>query len=180
MYPPASEDGGFRSEGSSDSKSSLDAPGQSQISTATNIGHNNKTQSQQYNNERNNESHHNVFTQSFGPALAALRKKRKKFSASRSSTSMMMSGNTSTIESISTLPIGNTSTSTSITTTISKNYLYRASSVPARDADSVTSQIIHSRRHDVTQSQRPSLDKMEIGSVSEGFGKFYKYKFNDE
>ncbi|KAK0093580.1 hypothetical protein PV326_013205 [Microctonus aethiopoides] len=169
MYPPASEDGGFRSEGSSDSKSSLDAPGQSQISTATNIGHNNKTQSQQYNNERNNESHHNVFTQSFGPALAALRKKRKKFSASRSSTSMMMSGNTSTIESISTLPIGHTSTSTSITTTISKNYLYRASSVPARDADSVTSQIIHSRRHDVTQSQRPSLDKMEIGSVSEGF-----------
>ncbi|XP_011315127.1 transient receptor potential-gamma protein isoform X3 [Fopius arisanus] len=154
MYPPASEDGGFRSEGSSDSKSSLDVP------TAGGSQENPQ-------NSQQCERQNNVFTHSqvFSSALAALRMKRKKFSGSRASTPVMTSGNTSTVESISALPTA--SSVSSVTQSTNKSQLQRASSVPARKMDLISNQIILARCHDVTQSQQPSLDTMEITSVSE-------------
>ncbi|XP_074100883.1 transient receptor potential cation channel gamma isoform X3 [Cotesia typhae] len=158
MYPPASEDGGFRSEGSSDSKSSLD--GGPQLPSAH---EHSQTASQQNTNGRS-ENHH-VFSHGLGPALAALRKKRKKFSASRASTPAITSENASTVDSLSTLPVRNSSASSAIRKTTSKNQLHRASSVPARSPDLSAHNL--SRRHDSTQSQQPSLDTIEIVSVSE-------------
>ncbi|XP_044587322.1 transient receptor potential-gamma protein isoform X3 [Cotesia glomerata] len=158
MYPPASEDGGFRSEGSSDSKSSLD--GGPQLPSAH---EHSQTASQQSTNGRS-ENHH-VFSHGLGPALAALRKKRKKFSASRASTPAITSENPSTVDSLSTLPVRNSSASSAIGKTTSKNQLHRASSVPARSPDLSAHNL--SRRHDSTQSQQPSLDTIEIVSVSE-------------
>ncbi|XP_008550220.1 transient receptor potential-gamma protein isoform X4 [Microplitis demolitor] len=156
MYPPASEDGGFRSEGSSDSKSSLD--GAPQLPST----HEHSQVTSQSTNGRN-ENHH-VFSHGLGPALAALRKKRKKFSASRASTPVITSENASTVDSLSTLPVRNSSTSSAIGKT-TKNQLHRASSVPARSPDLSAHNL--SRRHDSTQSQQPSLDTIEIVSVSE-------------
>ncbi|XP_063986740.1 transient receptor potential-gamma protein isoform X2 [Diachasmimorpha longicaudata] len=154
MYPPASEDGGFRSEGSSDSKSSLDVPtaGGSQENPP---------------NPQPCERPNNVFTHSqvFSSALAALRMKRKKFSGSRASTPVMTSGNNSAVESISALPTA--SSVSSVIQSTNKSQLQRASSVPARKMDLISNQIISVRCHDVTQSQQPSLDTMEITSVSE-------------
>lgn len=169
MYPPGSEDGGFRSEGSSDSKSSLEDP--SQIQKSTTIQDNTQNQNQAQPNERNNDGHH-VFAHALGPALAALRKKRKKFSASRSSTSVITSGNTSTVESISALPIGTFATTAVTTVARTKSQLYRASSVPAQGPDLTTNQMIQARRHEITQSQQPSLDTVESACVSERLGKF--------
>ncbi|XP_034946902.1 transient receptor potential-gamma protein isoform X2 [Chelonus insularis] len=168
MYPPASEDGGFRSEGSSDSKSSLDVPSQIQVS---NNQENAQNQNSHNNNERNHDIHH-VFSHGLGPALAALRKKRKKFSASRASTPVMTSENASTVESISGFPMSNSPASSVVGASIVavKNQLHRASSVPTRSPDLSGNQSAHSRHHNVTQSQQPSLETTEIGSVSEHIG----------
>lgn len=146
VYSPASEDGGSRSEGSSDSKSSLEG-----------VGHDVHSMQQPHHSHHvhPHEAHH-VFTHGLGPALAALRKKRKKFSASRSSTPAMTSStNTNPADS---------STTSSVATVLaarisSKKQLQRASSVPSRGPElTPQSSITLSRRHEVTQSQQPSLD----------------------
>ncbi|XP_070521171.1 transient receptor potential-gamma protein isoform X6 [Cardiocondyla obscurior] len=154
VYSPASEDGGSRSEGSSDSKSSLE-------------GASHDVQSVQHPSHHHSHSHHahhhethHMFTHGLGPALAALRKKRKKFSASRSSTPAMTSStNTNPADS---------STTSSVATVLaarisSKKQLQRASSVPTRGPElTAQSSLTSSRRHEVTQSQQPSLDVAEI------------------
>ncbi|KAF7988358.1 hypothetical protein HCN44_000931 [Aphidius gifuensis] len=149
MYPPASEDGGFRSEGSSDSKSSIDVPGGSQDNPTI-----------QENQRQLNPLIHGL---DFSTALAALKIKRKKFSSSRASTPGMTSVNTTTTESVSAIPIGNTNVAA---VTMMKNQLHRASSVPTRNQDMINPLIL-GRRHDTTQSQQPSLDTGEMTSVSE-------------
>ena len=179
MYSP-SEDGGSRSEGSSDSKSSLDVPPSSsrshqqhhhrQTSAASSHEHSHHNPTPDNRHHRTNEAHH-VFAHGLGPAIAALRKKRKKFSASRASTPTMTSENASTIESTSMMnPPGQPSAVTvicSIATT--KAQLQRASSVPTRVPE-IGSQVTVTRRHEVTQSQQPSLDTGEMSSVTERLG----------
>ncbi|XP_071559770.1 transient receptor potential-gamma protein isoform X1 [Temnothorax nylanderi] len=152
VYSPASEDGGSRSEGSSDSKSSLEGAGHDVQST------------QQPHNSHSHHAHHHeahhMFTHGLGPALAALRRKRKKFSASRVSTPAMTSStNTNPADSSTT-----SSVATVLTARISsKKQLQRASSVPTRGPElTPQSSIMSSRRHEVTQSQQPSLDVVEI------------------
>ncbi|XP_043286178.1 transient receptor potential-gamma protein isoform X2 [Venturia canescens] len=193
MYSAASEDAASRSDGSSESKSSLDVPQSSsrshphhhhhhhqhhsnQPSTATSQEHsqnqNNHQQSAENRHTRSNDSHH-VFA--LGPAIAALRKKRKKFSASRASTPTIASGNASTIDNSSIIhppcppTVPTVSAASTNVNAPAKGQLQRASSVPTRAAD-LTSQSIPPRRHEATQSQQPSLDTNEISSVTERLG----------
>ncbi|XP_048512016.1 transient receptor potential-gamma protein isoform X5 [Athalia rosae] len=141
VYSPGSEDGGSRSEGSSDSKSSLDA------ATPDSHAHH------QVHHAHQHEVHH-MFAHGFGPALAALRKKRKKFSASRASTPVMTS-NPAPVESVM-HPIA-----AALASRVTRKQLQRASSVPTRGPDIVIPPITP-RRHEVTQSQQPSLDVVEM------------------
>ncbi|XP_051166224.1 transient receptor potential-gamma protein isoform X11 [Leptopilina boulardi] len=143
VYSPGSDEGGSRSEGSSDSKSSLDAP--SQDSHPHHPHHMHHSSQQQ-------ESHH-VFGHGLGPAFAALKKKRKKFSTSRSSTPSV-SSTTTPVESV-VQPIASV-----LASRISRLQLQRASSVPTRSPD-LAMQSIPTRSHEVTQSQQPSLDTAE-------------------
>ncbi|KYQ50204.1 Transient receptor potential-gamma protein [Trachymyrmex zeteki] len=158
VYSPASEDGGSRSEGSSDSKSSLEGASHD-VQSSQHHSHSHHAHHQ----AQHQEAHH-MFTHGLGPALAALRKKRKKFSASRSSTPAMTSStNTNPADS---------STTSSVATVLaarisSKKQLQRASSVPTRGPELMPHSLITtSRRHEVTQSQQPSLDVVEI-AISE-------------
>lgn len=163
MYSPASEDGGSRSEGSSDSKSSLETPTASQDVQTQHPHH-------AHHHAHHHETHH-MFAHGLGPALAALRKKRKKFSVSRSSTPAMTSStNTNPADSGGAMPhpIGWIK-GESLMSKVSKKQLQRASSVPTRGPD-LTQQSIMARRHEVTQSQQPSLDVAEIASISEQQG----------
>ncbi|XP_018406450.1 PREDICTED: transient receptor potential-gamma protein [Cyphomyrmex costatus] len=159
VYSPASEDGGSRSEGSSDSKSSFEGASHDVQSSQ----HPHHSHSHVHHQVQHQEAHH-MFTHGLGPALAALRKKRKKFSASRSSTPAMTSStNTNPADS---------STTSSVATVLparisSKKQLQRASSVPTRGPELTPhSSIMTSRRHEVTQSQQPSLDVVEM-AISE-------------
>ncbi|XP_024939576.1 transient receptor potential-gamma protein isoform X3 [Cephus cinctus] len=149
VYSPGSEDGGSRSEGSSDSKSSLEAPAhEAHQHHPTHHPH----------NPHHYEAHH-MFAHGLGPALAALRKKRKKFSASRASTPVMVS-HVNPVESVM-HPIA-----AAFASRVSRKQLQRASSVPTRGPD-LTPQTIPPRRHEVTQSQQPSLDAVEVVNANE-------------
>ncbi|XP_076619198.1 transient receptor potential cation channel gamma isoform X3 [Colletes latitarsis] len=143
VYSPTFEDGGSRSEGSTDSKSSLETPGH-------------EIQPHHSHHSHHHEAHH-VFAHGLG-ALAALRKKRKKFSASRSSTPATRSTNGSN-------PL-NPIASAFISRVSRKQPLHRASSVPARGPE-LGQQPIPPRRHEGTQSQQPSIDTPEGASVNE-------------
>ncbi|KAK2584628.1 hypothetical protein KPH14_006977 [Odynerus spinipes] len=149
VYSPASEDGGSRSEGSTDSKSSLEIHGSHEAH-----GHH----SHHSHHSHHPESHH-AFSRL--ALVSALTKKRKKFSASRASTPAMTSTNSNPMES-TTQPIA----SALISSKVSKKQLQRASSVPTRGPE-LGLQTIPPRRHEVTQSQQPSLDTAEIASVTE-------------
>lgn len=153
MYSPASEDGGSRSEGSSDSKSSLETAGPD----AQGVQHHSH-------HAHHHEAHH-VFAHGLGPALAALRKKRKKFSSSRCSTPAMTS-------SINPADSGAMhSVATVLASRVSKKQLQRASSVPTRGPELTPHLSLTSRRHEITQSQQPSLDVVEIANISEHQGR---------
>jgi len=156
VYSPASEDGGSRSEGSSDSKSSLETAGPDVPSV----------QHHSHSHHAHHHETHHVFAHGLGPALAALRKKRKKFSASRSSTLAMTS-------SINANPVDSAamhSVATVLASRVSKKQLQRASSVPTRGPELIPQSLLMSRRHEATQSQQPSLDVIEIASISEQQG----------
>ncbi|XP_017766360.1 PREDICTED: transient receptor potential-gamma protein [Eufriesea mexicana] len=147
VYSPASEDGGSRSEGSTDSKSSLETPGHEVQPTH---------HSHHSHHSHHHEGHH-VFTHGLG-ALVALRKKRKTFSDSRSSTSgMRSSSGTNPMYPIASALVSKVS---------KKQQLQRASSVPARGPE-LGQQPIPPRRHDGTQSQQPSIDTPEGASANE-------------
>ncbi|XP_011266803.1 transient receptor potential-gamma protein [Camponotus floridanus] len=156
VYSPASEDGGSRSEGSSDSKSSLEMASQDVQSTQ----HSHHSHSH---HAHHHETHH-MFSHGLGPALAALRKKRKKFSSSRSSTPAMTSStntnpaDSSTIHSVATVLASKV---------CSKKQLQRASSVPTRGPEITPQSSITTRRHEVIQSQQPSFEVIEVASISE-------------
>lgn len=163
MYSPASEDGGSRSENSSDSKSSLDAPSQDSHPHHPHHHHgHHHQQPQQPQQQQPQESGHHVFSYALGPALAALRKKRKKFSASRASTPAMTtsSGNNSACTSSTVeAPQGVLPLASALISRVSKKQqLQRASSVPTRSPELTGLQHSGSRRHETTQSQQPSLD----------------------
>ncbi|XP_036147207.1 transient receptor potential-gamma protein isoform X2 [Monomorium pharaonis] len=155
VYSPASEDGGSRSEGSSDSKTSLEGTGHDVQGVQQ--PHHSHSHSHHV---QHHEAHH-MFTHGLGPALAALRKKRKKFSASRSSTPAMTSStNTNPADSSTTSSIATVLSARKIS---SKKLLQRASSVPTRGPElTPQSSIASSRRHEATQSQQPSLDVVEM------------------
>ncbi|EFN61135.1 Transient receptor potential-gamma protein [Camponotus floridanus] len=161
VYSPASEDGGSRSEGSSDSKSSLEMASQDVQSTQ----HSHHSHSH---HAHHHETHH-MFSHGLGPALAALRKKRKKFSSSRSSTPAMTSStntnpaDSSTIHSVATVLASKV---------CSKKQLQRASSVPTRGPEITPQSSITTRRHEVIQSQQPSFEVIEVASISEQQKKF--------
>ncbi|XP_076676587.1 transient receptor potential cation channel gamma isoform X2 [Andrena cerasifolii] len=135
MYSPASEDGGSRSEGSTDSKSSLETPGQD-------------IQPQHSHQSHHQEPHSRIHCIS---GFVALPKKRKKFSASRTSATGR-SGN------------GMHPIAAALVAKVKKQQLQRASSVPARGAEP---EPILPRRHEGTQSQQPSIDTPEGASASE-------------
>ncbi|XP_031782133.1 transient receptor potential-gamma protein isoform X4 [Nasonia vitripennis] len=188
VYSPASEDGESRSDGSSDSKSSLDVPSQDSHphhphhqshhphSSHHHQQHQHHHQHQQHHHHHQqqqqqqqqqaapsqpaqHESHH-VFSYALGPALAALRRKRKKFSASRASTPAMTmsSGNNSACTS-STLESVMQPIASALVSRVSKKQLQRASSVPTRSPELALHQVVAPpRRHETTQSQQPSLD----------------------
>lgn len=136
MYSPASEDAGSRSEGSTDSKSSLDVP----------IQNFHLPSLHQYNHSLLNRqtasflSHHegyHVFGHGIGPALAALRNKRKKFSASRTSTPI----NTHMGHSPNSRNLAENSVNhiaTAIVSRVTKKQLQRSSSMPLRSPESET------------------------------------------
>ncbi|XP_076394039.1 transient receptor potential cation channel gamma isoform X2 [Megachile rotundata] len=146
VYSPASEDGGSRSEGSTDSKSSLEPP-----------GHEVQTHHIHHSHHSHHHEGHHMFAHGLG-ALAALRKKRKTFSDSRSSTpGTRSSSGTNPIHPIASVLISKVS---------KKQQLQRASSVPARGPE-VSQQPIPPRRHEATQSQQPSIDTPEGASASE-------------
>ncbi|XP_053973778.1 transient receptor potential-gamma protein isoform X2 [Hylaeus volcanicus] len=147
VYSPTFEDGGSRSEGSTDSKSSLETPGHEVIQPH---------HSHHSHHVHHHEAHH-VFAHGLG-ALAALRKKRKKFSASRSSAPATKSTNGSN-------PL-NPIALAFYSRVSKKKPLHRASSVPTR-APELSQQPILPRRHEGTQSQQPSIDTPEGVSVSE-------------
>ncbi|KOX70909.1 Transient receptor potential-gamma protein, partial [Melipona quadrifasciata] len=147
VYSPASEDGGSRSEGSTDSKSSLETPGHEV--QATHHSHHSH-------HAHHHEGHH-VFAHGLG-ALVALRKKRKTFSDSRSSTSGMRSSTgTNPMYPIASVLVSKVS---------KKQQLQRASSVPTRGPE-LGQQPIPPRRHEGTQSQQPSIDTPEGASANE-------------
>ncbi|XP_020288795.1 transient receptor potential-gamma protein isoform X2 [Pseudomyrmex gracilis] len=161
VYSPASEDGGgSRSEGSSDSKSSLEV-----VSHDVQSAHHSHHSHSHVHHAHHHEAHH-MFGHGLGPALAALRKKRKKFSASRSSTSAMTSSTNTNPPDTSTLQ----SVATALVSRVSKKQLQRASSVPTRGPELTPQSSLTSRRHEVTQSQQPSLDIVEITSINEQQG----------
>lgn len=146
VYSPASEDGGTRSEGSSDSKTSLDAA----------------TPDSQAHHHVSHHTHQYEVHQMIAHGIAALRKKRKKFSASRVSTPAMACHTTPT-ESV-TNPI------VALASKASRKQLQRASSVPTRGPEVVVPQLVP-RRHDVTQSQQPSMDAVELIGGREAQGR---------
>lgn len=151
VYSPASEDGGSRSEGSTDSKSSLEQGG--------NEGQ--PTHHPHHTHHSHHHEGHHVFPHGLG-ALVALRKKRKTFSDSRSSTSGMRSGSgTNPIYPLATALVSKVS---------KKQQLQRASSVPTRGPE-LGQQPIPPRRHEGTQSQQPSIDTPEGASANEQPGK---------
>ncbi|XP_015173876.1 PREDICTED: transient receptor potential-gamma protein isoform X4 [Polistes dominula] len=155
VYSPASEDGGSRSEGSTDSKSSLEIQRSQEVHRHHHAHHS-------HHSHHPTESHHGF---SRIAIVSALTKKRKKFSASRVSTPTMTSTNSNTMES-TTQPI-----TSILMSKVSKKQLQRASSVPTRGPE-LGSQAIPPRRHEVTQSQQPSLDTAEITSVTEQQNKY--------
>lgn len=148
VYSPASEDGGSRSEGSTDSKSSLEqGANDGQPTHHPHHAH----------HSHHHEGGHHVFPHGLG-ALVALRKKRKTFSDSRSSTSGMRSGSgTNPIYPLATALVSKVSR---------KQQLQRASSVPTRGPE-LGQQPIPPRRHEGTQSQQPSIDTPEGASANE-------------
>ncbi|XP_046475624.1 transient receptor potential-gamma protein isoform X2 [Neodiprion pinetum] len=150
VYSPASDDGS-RSDGSSDSKSSLD------VTTPDSHAH-------QHVHSHHHHPHdvHHMFSHGLGPALAALRKKRKKFSASRASTPAMAS-HTNPVESVM-HPI-----TSALALKVTRKQLQRASSVPTRGPETVIPPITP-RCHEVTQSQQPSLDAVEMIASHEAQG----------
>lgn len=155
MYSPASEDGGSRSEGSTDSKSSLETGGNEGGQPTTHHPHHSH-----HSHHHQHEGHH-VFPHGLG-ALVALRKKRKTFSDSRSSTSGMRSGSgTNPVYPLATALVSKVSR---------KQQLQRASSVPTRGPE-LGQQPIPPRRHEGTQSQQPSIDTPEGASANEQPGK---------
>lgn len=158
VYSPASEDGGSRSEGSTDSKSSLETPGHEVQPTH---------HSHHSHHSHHHEGHH-VFTHGLG-ALVALRKKRKTFSDSRSSTSGMRSS--SGTNPIYPIP------SSLVSKVSKKQQLQRASSVPARGPE-LGPQPIPPRRHDGTQSQQPSIDTPEGASANEQPGESETFRIS--
>ena len=145
MYSPASEDGGSRSEGSTDSKSSLETPGHEV--QATHHSHHSH-------HAHHHEGHH-VFAHGLG-ALVALRKKRKTFSDS-STSGMRGSTGTNPMYPIASVLVSKVS---------KKQQLQRASSVPTRGPE-LGQQPIPPRRHEGTQSQQPSIDTPEGASANE-------------
>ncbi|KAL6437813.1 hypothetical protein ACFW04_004272 [Cataglyphis niger] len=157
VYSPASEDGGSRSEGSSDSKSSLEMASQDVQSTQHPHPHHSHSH-----HAHHHETHH-VFSHGLGPALAALRRKRKKFSTSRSSPPAMSSSTNTNPPDSSAMH----SVATVLASRVSKKQLQRASSVPTRGPEITPQSSITSRRHEVTQSHQPSFDVIEIPSISE-------------
>ncbi|XP_043598768.1 transient receptor potential-gamma protein isoform X2 [Bombus pyrosoma] len=146
VYSPASEDGGSRSEGSTDSKSSLETPGPEVQATH---------HSHHAHHSHHHEGHH-MFAHGLG-ALVALRKKRKNFSDSRATSGMRSSSGTSPIYPITSVLVSKVS---------KKQQLQRASSVPARGPE-LGQQPIPPRRHEGTQSQQPSIDTPEGVNVNE-------------
>ncbi|XP_033177364.1 transient receptor potential-gamma protein isoform X2 [Bombus impatiens] len=146
VYSPASEDGGSRSEGSTDSKSSLETPGPEVQATH---------HSHHAHHSHHHEGHH-MFAHGLG-ALVALRKKRKNFSDSRASSGMRSSSGTNPMYPI---------TSALVSKVSKKQQLQRASSVPARGPE-LGQQPIPPRRHEGTQSQQPSIDTPEGVNANE-------------
>lgn len=146
VYSPASEDGGSRSEGSSDSKSSLETPGPEVQATH---------HSHHAHHSHHHEGHH-MFAHGLG-ALVALRKKRKNFSDSRASSGMRSSGGTNPMYPITSVLVSKVS---------KKQQLQRASSVPTRGPE-LGQQPIPPRRHEGTQSQQPSIDTPEGVNANE-------------
>lgn len=159
VYSPASEDGGSRSEGSTDSKSSLEqGANEGQPTHHPHHAH----------HSHHHEGGHHVFPHGLG-ALVALRKKRKTFSDSRSSTSGMRSGSgTNPIYPLATALVSKVS---------KKQQLQRASSVPTRGPE-LGQQPIPPRRHEGTQSQQPSIDTPEGASANEQPGKSVDDRFS--
>lgn len=173
VYSPASEDGGSRSEGSSDSKSSLDMGITESLSHrhVQSHYHNQHVQSHQHNQHVHFHHHpqqevHHTFAHGLGAGLAALNRKRKKFSASRASTPAMVS-HTNRMDSVM-HPIA-----TALTSKITRTQLQRASSVPTRGPEIAIAPIA-SRRHDITQSQQPSLNAVEMTADNEVQGKTFQ------
>lgn len=146
MYSPASEDGGSRSEGSTDSKSSLETPGPEVQATH---------HSHHAHHSHHHEGHH-MFAHGLG-ALVALRKKRKNFSDSRTTSGMRSSSGTNPMYPITSVLVSKVS---------KKQQLQRASSVPARGPE-LGQQPIPPRRHEGTQSQQPSIDTPEGVNANE-------------
>lgn len=146
VYSPASEDGGSRSEGSTDSKSSLETPGPEVQATH---------HSHHAHHSHHHEGHH-MFAHGLG-ALVALRKKRKNFSDSRATSGMRSSSGTSPMYPITSVLVSKVS---------KKQQLQRASSVPARGPE-LGQQPIPPRRHEGTQSQQPSIDTPEGVNANE-------------
>ncbi|CAK9804686.1 Transient receptor potential-gamma protein [Anthophora quadrimaculata] len=144
VYSPASEDGGSRSEGSTDSKSSLETPGH-------------EVQSSHHPDHSHHHEGHQMLSHGLS-ALVALHRKRKTFSDSRSSTSgMRSSSGTNPIHPI---------TSALMSKVSKKQQLQRASSVPTRGPEQGP-QPIAPRLHEGTQSQQPSIDTPEGASANE-------------
>ena len=109
-----------------------------------------------------------MFSHGLGPALAALKKKRKKFSASRASNPSVSSTINPTENVVQ--PIASV-----LASKMSKMQLQRASSVPTRGPD-LAMQSIPPQNHDVTQSQQPSLDAAE--SISTNDQGVYYFQFS--
>lgn len=153
VYSPASEDGGSRSEGSTDSKSSLETPGHEVQPT--------------HHSHHSHHSHHHDGHHMFPHGLSmleAFRIKRKAFSDSRSSSSAMRSSSgTNPMHPIPSL----------ISKVSKKQQLQRASSVPTRGPE-LGPQAVPPRRHEVTQSQQPSIDTPETTTTREQTGKLIR------
>ena len=173
-----SDDCGSCSEGSSESKCSLE--GKNQAKPAIDLHqsynshqqHNSRNVDQPSQHQQPQVENHHILSYSLRPALAALRKKRKKFSLSRTSTAAIVtsSGNNSASTS-SSLPIESGSqTSTLPFPYLIKSRLHRASSVPARSLDLSSYQVAPLRRHEATQSQQPSLEEEPVDEMAKEKG----------
>ncbi|XP_011503565.1 PREDICTED: transient receptor potential-gamma protein isoform X1 [Ceratosolen solmsi marchali] len=167
VYSPASEDGGSRSEVSTNSKSSLDIlspdsqlhhPHHLLNSHSSQDHYHQREQQQKQPHQQQHEDHH-IFSYAFAPALAALCRKRKKFSSSRASTpTINISNDNNSICTSTTLAIESTihPITSSLISHVSKKQLQRASSVPTRNPDM--------NFHEVTQCQKPSLDEISVNN----------------